>query len=346
MLTAFLSYKYDNDESESLALSIADLLRTLDVNVVDGKKLIATDDLNAQIKRRIDQAQVLIAIQLHGHTSQYIAQEAGYALGKGIKLIIIADNDSAAKALHDQYLIRLEQGLLSLATDLIRAIVEIKTMRVVSLEPTYSQHSSKVEIESEGWTPEILEELGKLRELISSSQFAQALELADEVIDSHSDCWRAYIAKSACLTHLYRYQDARMVLDKVVNTFPSHRRALSHAYQNIGWVSERSSTKFDAREAERRVRSYRKSISLEPREAVFNNLIYDLLTLDRVDEAEREFAKYLGKFHDAREKFSRLIELQGADFVRQIAKSPLLLPILFPRNKKGGDTDEKGSAPG
>jgi hypothetical protein len=235
-----------------------------------------------------------------------------------------------------QYNILLSRSGINIAADLLRAINEIKRKRAISIEPTYSQHSAILEIDGEGWIREVREKLSKLREMITNQEFTIGLTLATQVIAEHQDCWRAYIAKSACLVHLHKYDEADNVLDEVIRNFSSHRRALSHAFQNKGWVSQRRATRFIEFEAEYRVECYRQSISYEPRVAVYINLIHTLLMLNRVHEAESELANCLREFPEARSEFLEQVNIQGADFIEQITKSRLLASILFPKNSKGG----------
>jgi tetratricopeptide (TPR) repeat protein len=334
VLKTFMSYKFEHSESEDLVSQIKILFRPLEIFTVDGKTLNPTEGLNAQIKERIDQTQALIAIQFREEESQYVSQELGYALGKKIPAIVVTDDEFAARGLvSDQYLILLQKGGLSLATDLVKATAEIKKKLSISSQPTLSQHVATTEIDLEGWIFEVRELLRQLRSLISSLQFPLALKLANQIIDDHPDCWRAYIAKSACLVHLYRYDDAQEVLQDIIKKFSSHRRALSHAYQNLGWVLERKAISFDASDFKSRVQAYRMSLSFEKRLSVVINLIYSLLVLDNITEAETVFAECLGEFSETKSEFERRIVLEGSPFVQQIGKSQLILAIVFPPNK-------------
>jgi tetratricopeptide (TPR) repeat protein len=248
----------------------------------------------------------------------------------------VTDDEFAARGLvNDQYIIFLQRGGLSLATDLVKGINTIKKKRAIALlspEPTLSAHTSTTEIDSEGWIFEVRELLRQLRDLISSLEFTLALDLSNQIIDNHQDCWRAYIAKSACLVNLHRYDDAQRVLQETIEKFPSHPRALSHAYQNLGWVFERKVSGVDASNIRSRVQAYQMSLSFEKRLGVFVNLIYSLLRLDNITEADSEFVECLNAFSGTKAEFLRRVDLEGSCFVQEIGKSRLISAFVFPPN--------------
>jgi len=333
-ITAFLSYRY-SDSGEALAARIALVLKTLDVHTSEARHVDPTCSLNDQIKSLIDTSNFLICIITEPDHNHYLSTEAGYACGRGKPVIFVAQDSGnipgSGALFSDQYHISLSKGEFEAASDLIAAVNSIKKKRGMSSGPPIVEPSPILQIEEENWPPEVEGKLLRIRTLATCLEYKKALEEAQNLYQNYPNCWRAGIAISACSILLNEFDQAQEVLVDLVERFHDNRRALSHTYQNMGWlIGERCEALLDhdPKKIEQKIDFYRKSIRCEPRVSVYINLITNLLRLNRVAEAEAELFKCMINFPNTQQAFLQQLDLQGEEFIQAVSKSPQIAELI------------------
>lgn len=127
MPSAFISYGYADRLTGEVAQEIKDICSALEIKPVDGKGVVGGTDLAPQIQKRISDCNVLIVISVQGSSSEWVSQEIGYAEGKGVPVVMVADahDNRGAMMAHKYKIIRNESKLVEYATDLARTIRQI-----------------------------------------------------------------------------------------------------------------------------------------------------------------------------------------------------------------------------
>lgn len=338
MLKAFLSYRYTS-KGESIARGISVLLRPLDIQIIDGKRINAAEPLSPQIAKRIDSSHFIISLRVDDDPNDWLSTEAGFGLGRDKPVIVVTESDLAPGSgglIGHHYHISLKNGIFEAAGDLIETIRKIQQWNGLASSPTQLCHSDPDEIRNEQWPLEVLDRIFDIREKFNNLDFKTAFKEASELYNDHPQCWRAAIAISACHIQLKHFDQAQQILDQIINNFVGNARALSYAFQNKGGLlSEECEHRAEHPQevVEERIGYFRTSLRFEPRIEVYVNLIQDLLKLNRVEEADRELRKCLIRFPRAAEEFRKRVEQQGPEFVQEICKSDWLAALVF--SKKG-----------
>ncbi len=331
MLKAFLSYRF-NPTGETFAARVARHLQRMEIETVDGKQSRSGEGLDGQIQRLIDGCHFLVSVRTEIDASQYLSTESGYARGRGMPVVIIAADGVPVGGLDQSDLhIRWTGDGFEAASDLMHAVNEIKFQLGASLGPPIAEATSEAVIVEESWPPEVQGAILEYRALQLASKYQRALEKASELYASHPECWRAALAISACNILLEQFDPAEEILYRMLRTYPANSRALSHIYQNLGWLNSEQCEHGNAHppaEVERRIKFYRESIRHEPRIAVYLNLIMNLLRLNLVDEAEGELLNCLLEFPTAKSDFVRFAQAQGTDFLQVIRKSTRVAAVV------------------
>jgi hypothetical protein len=139
--------------------------------------------------------------------------------------------------------------------------------------------------------------------------------------------------------HLGSFDEARNVFNLVLKNFAGTPRAVSYANNNMGWLVDKERARRTRASLELSLSFYRAAKQAERRTTVYLNIVQFLLELDRVKEAEAEFAEFaewLISNSDAIAKLRERIEIEGARFVKAISKSRVLSALVF---RRGGDRD-------
>lgn len=334
MKTVFISYRY-SDEVEPIALMIMNWFKIHDIKVVDGKHLDASLSLNEQLKDRIKESDLLVSIRIGKNSSTYVAEEAAYAAGLSIPIIIISKGKfDEGSIINDQFYIDLDRGF-DASNDLSDAVAKILEKSYLTLDVKKVKHPPKDEIDAEGWSSEIREHISGIRKLMDEREIEKAHQFARTLLENHPECWRASIAISACSIINEDYKEAELVLIDVLSSFTGSGRALSYAYQNLAWLYFERDRENDAELNQKMIDTYRKSIDAYPRIDVYFDLIMTYLDAELVREAEQVIIEMLEEFPEMKEKIDEMISSEGTDFVKLITKSSLLSAIAFP--KKPGD---------
>jgi tetratricopeptide (TPR) repeat protein len=332
MLKAFLSYRYQRSD-ENIIDAVGKLLHNLGVELVDGKHLNPAKKLTEQVKIAIAQCDLLISIRTDGENRDYLDLEVAFAASCDKPIAIVTVDDVLPNGLKsDFYLISFARGELQAAASLIAAINSIETKLALRQKQNYSHDAVESEIDREQWTLEIRTKLREIRRLFDCLDYQRSLQKADELFTSYPDCWRAGIAKSAALMFLHQLEDADRVLNQSIACFAGNSRALSHVYQNKAWL-EYIKTNGSSGDREQAIDYFQRSIHYEPRLIVYVDLITVLLQANRVSEAEAVLVECLNHFPQAKKEFDKQLKVRGADFLQQIAKSSVLMKILFPKEQ-------------
>lgn len=344
MLRAFLSYRYSLS-SQSLPDTVGRLLLRLGVESVDGKHLTPPQELSEQLKSVIRNCDILVSICTDSENRAYLEREATFAAGCGKPIVFITQDGLLPGGLFsDFYLISFEGGEFQAAADIITAINSIKTKLTLTTEPILAQHSAEDEIDREQWTSEVRLRLREIRCLFNCLDYQGAQQKASGLFSSHPDCWRAGIALSAALVFLHKFDDADQVLDQLITSFAGNARTLSHAYQNKAWLRYTRMNMLSGNEEQTIVTAinfFRRSLDYEPRLIVYIDLIIVLLNANQVQDAETVLFECLNHFPDTKKAFRKQLKVKGADFLQEIAKSSVLLKILFPKEQQGDEEDDE-----
>lgn len=337
MLYAFLSYRYRPD-GDALAAKITLFLQSLGVGVRSGKEVAPGGGaLPDQIGALIENSHLFVLLLNEGDAGEYLYQELGYARGKNKPVVVITEGKFVGAWMQNEYQIHLSKGEMAAAADLNRAVSEIRVKLRIGATEAYMEHSPLEQIRAEGWAADVLDELLAIRACFNDLEYGQAGARATALHERVPDCWRAGIARSAAHVALEEYDTADTVLDDVIARFGGSGRALSHAYQNKGWILYHRRQRDDEGNSETRVlrciELYRKSLKYSERVAVYVNLIEDLLRLQRIAEAEAEFQRCLQSSPSALEEARAQAEFLDASTIQELCKSSLIFRLIFP--KKG-----------
>lgn len=332
MLRAFISYAY-RPEIEPFADAICSFLEPLQVEAVDGKWPNASIPLPEDIIGKIKNCEVLISLMFEGIPSPYSEQELGVAKGLGVDVIQITDgNVPRCGLIAEQFHISRSKGDFFVCTELAHTLNYIKQKRFASSNSGLSSNAPFEELESEAWPVEVLNLIFNLRTLFAESQFARIEADAKSACEKYPNCWRLPVAQSSALIHQNKFDEADKLLDSVIDRFAAEPRALSYAYDNKGWMLYCKKGN-DATNVKKRLRLHGLALRSEKRVVAYFYYIICLLLLDRINNAEQEFANCLSRFPKAIGVFKEQATLQGKDFVQAIAKSNLLSALIYPRQE-------------
>ena len=342
MLKCFLSYKYDEKET-ALVGRLAALLRVLNVTVVEGRDLRAAQPLAQQIEALIAECDLLLCLKLSGDpaSSVYIDQEAGFAHGRGLPIVLVVEDSSIPRGLFTaDYYVSLDKGEMSAAVDLANAVQAIKKSRNLALEAPPSHHSLEALIDKEGWSPGVRGRLRTIRELINALDFVQARQEAKALLHDAPNCWRAAIAIAGSSMNLTPpdLDEAEKTLDQILVSFTGNARALSFAWHNkatVILVRNRGGSPGCTAATAQAAELYRRAIDLEPRFFTFVDLVECLVELGQITEDEATFAECLNEFADCVPKFRQAVEARGGQMLRELSKSRVIMNILYPKHKEG-----------
>lgn len=329
----FLSHKY-SEKGEEIAKKIKNLLQTFEVEVETGKDLSSISGLNEQLQKKISHCQGLVSIRLNNENSDYVKEEAAFALGKEIPVIIICDEEKLTGSIFDHcYQIILAKGEINLAVDLNEEVKRIKIKNSIGVNPLSTKNAPIEEIDNEQWTPYVREKLKKIRSFFQKADFENALKEAILLKEEQPDCWRAYIAISSSYLYFKQYDEAKKVLEATIEKFTSNRRALSYAYFKIATIL--GEVEHDKKKILPEVIEYQKrALNYEDRRNIYVYLIVSLLQDGQISEAESLLADCIEKYPNIKTEFLNVIKSQGAEYIRAISRSKILSSILYPKTKK------------
>jgi hypothetical protein len=332
-MRAFLSYPY-RAEIEPFAQDIKAFLIQQHLEVEDGKWPDATSDLETDIAQKIKGCDVLIVIVVEQHQSKWVEREIGIALGANLYVIqILAGDIKDPSVVTNHYYISRDKGDITLCAALSHTLDCIKVKCRVKSDTSVSLNSPEEEWNSEDWSEDEIRKFYLSRDNFSQKAYGKALREAKQFAAEHPKCWRFEIAKSSALIHLRRFDCARKILKSILKKFANVPRAKSYAYDNMGWLTEEegAETSLTSEEA---LSYYKAAKQAEKRSNVYLNLVQCFLELDRVQEAEAEFAEWLKWDPDAIDELRPQINNRGVRFVQAVSKSTLLSALLFSRRRK------------
>jgi hypothetical protein len=267
MLKAFLSYRYE-DRGTALASKIKFFLQAAGLQVLDGRSVEAASSLPMQIMARIDGCDLLVLLRSKGEDGDFLLQEGLYAKGKGKPVIVIAEEMAVGGLLSGDYQILLSKDEIGAMGNLLTTVNSIKMKRGLSSEPKQVRNDPRDVIESEGWSREVLDRIFNIRAVTEKLEYGKALEESQRLYNDYPDCWRAGIAIGARLVLLDRLDEADAVIDEVIQRFRGNGRALSHAWQNKGWINfcrREEQGRHDPELVKEAIRCWKRSKDFEPR---------------------------------------------------------------------------------
>jgi tetratricopeptide (TPR) repeat protein len=331
MLKAFISYQYHSNR-EALVTNINNLLRTLNVESIDGRHIKPASELSKQVQNTIANCDFLVSLRPDSEHNSYLDLETNFASHSRKPVLIIATNTTLpTEVCSDFYLVVLQKGEFQSAIEIVQAVNNIKVKRTLAIEPVLAQHSAEDEIDREQWTSAVRQQLREIRHLFDCLNYQGALAVAEKLYSTHPDCWRAGIAKSATLVFLHRFEEAEQILDELIGSFAGNGRALSHAYQNKAWILLNQVDK-DEKTIANAIDYLKNAIIYEPRFILYKESIFKfLLPTNRMQEAENLLIECLKLFSYARKDFQNEVNNRGAEFITKLAKSTAILDILFPK---------------
>jgi tetratricopeptide (TPR) repeat protein len=340
MVKAFFSYRYSL-RGESIASQIDCLLHTLGVELIDGKHLTPPQEVSELVKSIISQCDFLVCLHLNPDDRSYLDREVAVATNCHKPIIILtADNFISELLRSDFYIISLREGEIQAAALMVAAINSIKSKLVLAQGSGLMSQSWEKELDAEQWTLEVRTRLKEIRQLFDCLDYQRSLDKADRLFSLRSDCWRAGIAKSAALMFLNRFAEADGTLEELIVSFAGNPRALSHVYQNKAWleyININGLVEHRERAMINAINYFQRSIDCEPRLIVYVDAIVMLLQADRIHESETLLLDCLNHFPNAIQEFHAQVRIKGADFLQQLAKSSILMKMLFPKERSRSD---------
>lgn len=335
MLKAFLTYQ-TNPSSKRIANTVQKVLLELDIKLVNEQYVRPCQILSEEDRILINQCDFLVSLRPEmEENNAYLEQEANFAKDCGKPVVVIAKEDKISSS--DFYYISLQKsGEVQAVIEFMQVITDLKSKRnIPTTEPILVQHSLKDEIDKEKWSSQVRSSLRNIRFLFNFKDYNKVLDEASRLFESYPECWRAGIAKSTALVFLIQLEEADKVLDEIIAAFGQNNRALSHAYQNKGWIQSLNFSLGDDKQTI--INYFHKSLNYDSRLVVFVDLINFLIRCDQIEEAEAEWNRYLTHFPDAKQEFTNQWKIAGSDFDKKIQKSLLFSTILSTTNTQ----DEK-----